>query len=148
MLNINVLYEILNPEHTVRYLYVLLLVALIPLLDCYIILMTASYIGEYLFLAVLIALSLGGFYMSRHMIIKNLKIIRSNTENHYFSEYYYSMFPGTILTAIFLIMPGILGTIVALILSIPSLRYRTGRYLSNLMRIDWKEVHEFINVVE
>lgn len=148
MLSIKVLYEILNPEHTVRCLYILLLTALIPLLDSYLILMTASYIGEYLFLAVLIALSLGGFYMSRHMIIKNLRIIRSNTDNHYYSEYYYSMFPGTVLTAVFLIMPGIIGTIVALILSIPSLRHRTGRFLSNLLRIDWKEVHEFINVVE
>lgn len=148
MLNIKVLYEILNPVHTVRYLYFLLLAALIPLLDSYLILMTASFIGEYLFLAILIALSLGGFYMSRHMIIKNLKIIRSNTENHYYSEYYYSMFPGTILTAIFLIMPGIIGTIVALILSIPSFRFKIGHYLSSFMRIDWKEVHEFINVVE
>ena len=148
MLNIKVLYEILNPEHTVRYLYILLLTALIPLLDCYLIIMTASFIGKYLFLAVLIAFSLGGFYMSRHMIIKNLRIIRSNTDNHYYSEYYYSMFPGTVFVSIFLIMPGIIGTVVALIISIPSLRYRAGSSLSNFLRIEWKEIHEFINVVE
>lgn len=148
MLNIKVLYEILNPEHTVRYLYILLLMALIPLLDCFLILMTASYIGEYLFLSILIALSLGGFYMSRFLMVKNLRIIRSNTENNFYSEYYYTMLPGTIFVSIFLIMPGIIGTLAALILSLPFLRQKAGRYITQVLRIEWKEIHEFINVVE
>jgi len=148
MLNIKVLFNILNPENTVRYLYILLLSAVIPLLDIYLIIMTASFIGKYLFFAVIIAFSLAGFFISKHLVIKNLRIIRSNTENHYYSEYYYSMFPGTIFVSIFLIMPGIIGTIVALIISIPALRYKTGNYISNIMGIEWKEIHEFINVVE
>lgn len=148
MLNIKVLLEILNPENTVRYLYILLLSAMIPLLDIYLIIMTATFIGKYLFFAVTIALSLCGFYMSRFMVTKNLRIIQNNTENHYYSEYYYSMFPGTLFVAVFLIMPGIIGTIVALIISIPPLRYKMGKSLSNFMRIEWKEIHEFINILE
>lgn len=148
MLNIKILLKILDTENTVRYLYILLLSAVIPLLDIYLIIMTVSFIGKYLFFAVILALSLAGFYMSRHMVIKNLRIIRSNTENHYYSEYYYSMFPGTVFVSIFLIMPGIIGTIVALLISIPALRYKTGKYISNVMGIEWKEIHEFINIVE
>ena len=148
MLNINVLHEILNQEKTVRHLYVLLLSAIIPLLDCYLALMIALYMGKYLFLAILIALCLGGFYISRRMTVGNLKILRSNTENHYYSEYFYCMLPGTIFVSVFLIMPAILSSIVGLTLSIPSLRYRTGKYISKSLKIEWKEIHEFINIIE
>ena len=58
------------------------------------------------------------------------------------------MFPGTLLVAFFLIMPGILGTVTALIVSIPALRFRLGGYLTKVLKIDWKEIHEFINIIE
>ncbi|MDC7233261.1 MAG: FxsA family protein [Spirochaetales bacterium] len=148
MLNIKVLYDILNPENTVRYLYFLLLAALIPLLDCYLIILLATLTGKYLFMAILFVLSILGFYMARHMIKKNLRIIRNNTENHYYSEYYYFLFPGTVLVSIFLIMPGIIGKAVALIVSIPEIRHRCGKLISRFLRIEWKEIHEFINVIE
>jgi hypothetical protein len=92
MLNVKIILRILNPENTVRYLYFLFLTAFIPFLDCYIILLTARYMGEYLFLALLIAFSLAGFFLSIYIVKKNLFIIRTNTENHYFSEYYYEFF--------------------------------------------------------
>lgn len=148
MLNVKVLIKILNPDYTVRYLYFLLLMALIPFLDCYLILLTARYLGEYLFMAILGAFSLSGFFFSIYMIKKNLKIISANTHNNYFSEYFYHMFPGTLFVSFFLIMPGVISTILALMLSIPYLRYKTGYIITNYLKIEWKEIHEFINVIE
>ncbi len=148
MINIKVLYEILNPQNSLRYLYIILAAAIIPFADILLILLTASYIGKFLFLSILIAFTLFGFIISRFIVLKNLGIIRNNLENHYYSEFYYTMFPGTLLVAFFLIMPGILGTVTALIVSIPALRFRLGGYLTKVLKIDWKEIHEFINIIE
>ena len=148
MLNVKMIIRILNPEYTVRYLYFLLLAAVVPFLDCYFILLSARQMGEYLFLAVLIAFSLAGFFLSLLIVKKNLFIIRTNTANHYFSEYYYNMFPGTLFVSFFLIMPGIFSTLIALIICIPYIRYKFGSFISSFLKIDWKEIHEFINVID
>jgi UPF0716 family protein affecting phage T7 exclusion len=58
------------------------------------------------------------------------------------------MFPGTLFVSFFLIMPGIFGSLVALILCIPYFRYKWGLVISSFLRIDWKEIHEFINVID
>jgi len=82
------------------------------------------------------------------MIRKNLRIIHLNTQNHYFSEYYYSMLPGTYFVSFFFIMPGLLGSIIAAMLSIPVLRYKAGSAISRFLRIDWKEIHEVLNIID
>ncbi|MDC7239892.1 MAG: FxsA family protein [Spirochaetales bacterium] len=148
MINIKVLHEILNPENSIRYLYIILAASLIPFADILLIIMAAVHTGKYLFLAVIIAFTLTGFMISRWIVKKNLGIIRNNLENHFYSDFYYNMFPGTLMVSFFLIMPGIIGTAAALIISIPRLRYRLGRYLSKVLKIDWKEIHEFINIIE
>jgi UPF0716 family protein affecting phage T7 exclusion len=148
MLDVKMIIRVLNPHYTVRYLYFLLLAALVPFMDCYFILLIAHNIGEYLFLAMLISFSLIGFFLSMFLVKRNLFIIRTNTANHYFSEYYYNMLAGTLFVSFFLIMPGILGSIIALILCIPFLRYKSGKIISSFLKIDWKEIHEFINVID
>ncbi len=148
MLNVKMIIRILNPEYTVRYLYFLLMAAFIPFMDCYFIILSVRYVGEYLFLALLIAFSLTGFFISLFLVKKNLFIIRANTANHFFSEYYYNMLPGTLFVSFFLIMPGIFGTLIALILCIPYLRNKFGSFISSFLKIDWKEIHEFINVID
>jgi len=148
MLNVKLLIKFLDTEYMVRYLYFILLVGIIPFVDCYIILITARYLGEYLFLSILSAGSLAGFFVSKYMVRKNLKIIHMNTLNHYFSEYYYNMLPGTFFISFFYILPGILGTVIAGILSIPLLRYKTGKAISGFLKVDWKEIHEVVNIID
>jgi len=148
MLNLRLILKFLETEYMVRCLYFLLLIAIIPFFDCFIILLTARYLGEYLFLSILLAGSLAGFLFSVHLIRKNLRIIHTNTENHYFSEYYYNMLPGTFLISFFYIMPGILGSIIAMILTIPVLRFKTGTVVSGFLKVDWKEIHEVINIID
>ena len=148
MLDVKILLKLLNPEYTVRFLYIILFAAFIPMLDFILVIMISRYLGEYLFMAVLAAFSLGGFFISRAMLRKNLEIIRINTDNNYYSEFYYNTIPAVFFIALLLILPGIIGTLIGLVLTLPYLRHKIGRYISGYLKIEWKEIHEFLNVID
>ncbi len=148
MLDIKWILKFFDPEYITLYLYGILLAALIPFMDCIFILWAVHYTGEYIFLAILAALSLGGFFLSRHLLKKNLGAIKNQCEVHEYSDYDYNMLPGTFLVSFFLIMPGSLSFLAALLLCIPALRYRFGRWISKFLHIDWQEIHAFINILD
>ncbi len=148
MLDIKCILKFLDFEYAVLYLYAVLMVALIPFLDCIIILWAVHYTGEYLFIAILAAMSLGGFFFSRTLLKKNLMAIKLDYKSSEYSDYNYSKLPGTLLISFFLIMPGCLSFLTALILSQTRIHYKTGRWISRFLKIDWQEIHEFIIIMD
>lgn len=148
MLNLKILLSILDVKVISKFLYLFLLMSLIPMLDCYLIILISRLMGEYLFISILLVLSLAGFFLARIMCRRNLLIIENNTKQHYYSEYYYNMYPGTLFISILLILPGFLATFIALICSLPIIRYKIGSSLSSYLKIDWKEIHEIINIID
>ncbi len=148
MLDIKILLKVLNPDYTVKFLYIILFAAFVPFLDFILIIMVSRYLGEYLFLAALTALSLVGFFISKRMLRKNLEIIRINTENNYYSEFYYNTIPSVLFISFLLILPGIIGTLIGLVLILPFFRQKLGKSISNYLKIEWKEIHEFLNVID
>ena len=148
MLDVKILLKLLNPGYTVKFLYIILFAAFVPLLDFILIIMVSRYLGEYLFLAILTALSLAGFFISRAMLRKNLEIIKVNTDNNYYSEFYYNTIPAVFFIALLLILPGIIGSLIGLILMLPYIRHKIGSFISNYLKIEWKEIHEFLNVID
>ena len=148
MLDVKILLKLMNPDYTVRFLYMILFAAFVPLLDFILIIMVSRYLGEYLFLAILTILSLGGFFISKGLLRKNLEIIQINTDNNYYSEFYYNTIPAVFFIAFLLIFPGIIGTLIGLVLALPYLRHKIGLFISNYLKIEWKEIHEFLNVID
>lgn len=148
MLNLKILIKIFQPAFVKRLLSFLLTLAIVPLADCILIIRSADLLGEYLFIALLALLSLAGFVFSFKTLERAVLAINRNLETNVFSEEAYSLLPGGFLAAYLLIMPGIVSTLVGIILSCPPLRRRTGRALSRFLRIDWKEIHEYMNIID
>jgi len=148
MLNLKVLIRILNLDYSIRLLYIILTISLIPLVDCYLIILLSHFLGEFLFLSILLFLSLAGFILSVRMMKKNIFLINEHTGNNIFSGYYYHMLPGTIMASVFCIMPGIFGSLIGFFLCIPYFRYKSGKLISRVLRIDWKEIHEYLNIMD
>ncbi len=148
MLNLKVLINILQPEFTRNFLYFLLLVSFIPVLDCILILNLAYLIGNYLFLAILMALSFFGFFLSRRIIRKIQQQIHEDLKSNIMVLDHYLSLPGSLAVSFILIMPGILSSLIGFICSIPFLRTKLGAYLSRILKIDWKEIHEYMNIID
>ena len=148
MLNLKILIRILQPEFTRKILHILLILALIPLLDCFLIIRMAQILGVYLFLAILMAISLSGFFFSGIMINKTLKQIDENLKSNILSVKNYQKLPGTLVISFLLIIPGLVSTLIGCFLSFSYFRTIIGRRVSNCLRIDWKEIHEYLNIID
>ena len=148
MLNLKVLIRILQPEFTRNFLYFLLLFSFIPILDCILILNLAFLIGNYLFLAILMTLSFLGFFLSRRITGKTQQQIRNDLQSNIMVLNHYYSLPGSLAISFFLIIPGILSSLIGFIFSIPLLRIKSGAFLSRILRIDWKEIHEYLNIID
>ena len=148
MLNLKILIRILQPEFTKKILHILLILALIPILDSFLIIRMAQLLGEYLFLAILMAISLSGFFFSGIMINKTLKQIDENLNNNVLSVKNYQKLPGTLVVSFLLIIPGIISTLIGCFLSFSYFRTRIGGRISNSLKIDWKEIHEYLNIID
>ncbi len=148
MLNLKILIRILQPEFTRKILHILLILALIPLLDCFLIIRMAQILGVYLFLAILMAISLSGFFFSGIMINKTLKQIDENLKSNILSVKNYQKLPGTLVISFLLIIPGLVSTLIGCFFSFSYFRTIIGRRVSNCLRIDWKEIHEYLNIID
>lgn len=148
MLNLKVLINILQPQFTRNFLYTLLLLSFIPVLDCIIILNLALLIGNYLFLAILMTLSFIGFFIARKMTEKVQQQIHTNLNSNIMVLDHYQSLPGCLTASFLLIMPGILSSFIGFILCIPLFRKKLGASLSAFLKIDWKEIHEYLNIID
>ena len=126
----------------------LLALALIPILDCIIIIFLAQLLGTFLFLAIIVFLSLAGFFFSLRLTFRTQKQIKDNLRNNILSLKHYNSLPGTLVIAYLLIVPGIISTIIGLIFAIPHLRSLLGSKISLYLKIDWKEIHEYMNIID
>ncbi len=148
MLNLKILINIVQPQFAKKFLYILLLLSFIPVLDCILILNLAVLIGNYLFLAILMLLSLFGFFISLKVTANVQKQLHSDLETHTMNLNHYNSLPGSFTLAFLLIMPGMISTILGLIFIIPPLMRKLGSLVSRILKIDWKEIHEYMNIID
>jgi len=148
MLNLKILIRILEPDFTKKILYLILILAMIPIMDSILIINFSYLMGEYLFLAILLLMSLGGFIFSLNMLKKTHEKLKQNLHDNIFNMKDYNSLPGTLTVSFLLIMPGVISTIIGLIFSIPIFRTALGRRISLILRVDWKEIHEYLNIID
>ena len=84
MLNLKILIRILQPEFTNKLLYSLLALALVPIIDCGIIIFLAQLLGPFLFLAIIVFLSLTGFLFSCRLTFKAQEKIKNDLKKQCF----------------------------------------------------------------
>lgn len=148
MLNLKILIRILEPDFTKKLLSLILIIAMIPIMDCILIINFSYLMGEYLFLAILLLLSLSGFIFSLHMVNGTHIRLKKNLHDNTFLLKDYNSLPGVLMVSFLLIMPGIISTIIGLVFSIPCFRVDLGKRISLILKIDWKEIHEYLNIID
>ncbi|OQY33292.1 MAG: hypothetical protein B6241_08470 [Spirochaetaceae bacterium 4572_59] len=148
MLNLKFLIHILEPDFTKKILYLILILAMIPIMDCILFINFSYLMGEYLFLAILLLLSLSGFIFSRHLVRRTHIRLKTNLHDNIFLLKDYNSLPAALMVSFLLIMPGIISTIIALVFSIPCFRNNLGKRISLILKIDWKEIHEYLNIID
>ena len=148
MLNLKILLRVLQPGFIKKILFVFLAMSIVPIIDCYLIIQMAQLLGKYLFLAILVSLSLAGFFLSGVLVDKNLKKIDEKISNNILPLKDYNKFSGTLVVSFLFIIPGLISTLIALFISLPYFRIKLGSKISNYLQIDWKEIHEYINIID
>lgn len=148
MLNLKILIRIMEPDFTIKFLYLTLILAMIPVMDCILIINFSYILGEFLFMAILLLLSLAGFIFSLHLVKRTHIRLKYNLQNNIFLLKDYNSLPGALMVSFLLIMPGIISTIIGLVFSIPCFRVNLGRRLSLILKVDWKEIHEYLNIID
>ncbi len=149
MLKVRIIYEILRQEKALNFSAILLIFSLFPLADFLLVFVMGRLFGELLFLSLLMLSSLGGYYLASHYIIqKDITILQKNLENGYYSQEDYDILMGSCCISFLLIMPTLIGTVVALVFLAPPLRLWMGRRISKCLGFEWREIHGHLVVFD
>jgi UPF0716 family protein affecting phage T7 exclusion len=148
MLNLKILMNIFHPAFIKRLLYAILALSIIPVIDCILIIQLAHLLGDYLFLAFLIFLSLLGFLLSIKITVKIAARINQNLNNNTYNLNCYHDLPGSFSAAFLLIMPGIISFFLGVFCLIPRIRPALGEKVSDFLKLDWREIHEYMSIID
>ncbi len=150
MVDVRVLLKFLGQESVSKNLFMLLMVALLPIVDLWILISISASIPNYhnIVLAVIVAVGLLGFLAIFLIIRSELTEIKALIKDGVFPERNFNKLAGSFLTAVLMVSPGILTTTIALLLLIPSIRTVLGKRLILPLKNDIKELYEYIKLYE
>lgn len=150
MVDVRFLLKFLDRDSVVKNLFIILLSALFPTLDIWLLVYLSSIIPEYhnVLLAAVSASGLIGFFICFFIIKTSLNEIKFMIKNGIYPEKQFNRLAGSFFTAILMAIPGIISTITALVFMIPAIRTAVGKKITKSLSKDIKEVYEYIKLYE
>lgn len=146
MLNFRLLYILISPRSIRTYLGLAASLGFGVLLDIILFLRLSLLVGPWITMAVLAANSaVGIFFMYKFVESRGRQLIASIDDGHYDSDMF-SRYLSTLVSSLFLVIPGILNTVAGIIILIPYIGVRLGGKLARMAGIDWQEAYEFLRL--
>ncbi len=144
MFSIEFLLKLLNRDKISKYIYTILFVSLITIVDFFTLFIFSEMIGIYLYLAIITTVTLLGVSILINFIKTQIVRLEKKHDVRIFPEEEFYHITALFITSIFIIFPGIISSILGLIIIIiPQLRVLIGRILSKRLKLDWYAVYEY-----
>ena len=146
MLNFRLLYILLD-SRSIRVLLGMAACAGFGILIDFVLILKLSLLtGPWITMAILAVLTAAGAYIAYSVVEKrNGKVVTSIDEGDFETPVFFS-FLTALLSAICLILPGFLSSILGAVLLIPALSEKTGKMLSSILGIQWPESYEYLRL--
>jgi len=146
MLNFRLL-KILTNTHSIRiYLGIISVLGISVLLDILLFLKLAFIIGPWITMSALSINTAAGIYFMNFLTsLRNRQLISSIDSGKYDPDIF-SRYVSTLVASLFIITPGLLNSLLGLMLLIPPFNVKTGSKIARMMGINWQEAHEFLRL--
>lgn len=143
MFNTDFLLKIIDKDNISKYISKILFLSLFIVVDFLTLFILGNLMGIFLYLASLGLLIFIGVTLSIRELKGEISQIEiSNSKGIYPEKQFYKI-TGLLLASVLIIIPGLLTTIMGLLLITPALRFSVGRSLSKSLKLNWNAVYEF-----
>ena len=146
MLNLRLLYILLDQRTLRTYLAILSSLGFGVLLDIIIFIQLSLLIGPWIMMAILATTSAIGTIIMYHFVeVRCARLLESVDSGEYFPDIF-SRYISILISSGFVIVPGLFNTLLGVLLLIPPLGIRIGNAILRLTGIDWREAYEYLRL--
>ena len=146
MLNLRMLFILLNNRSIRTYLAIVSGLGFGVLLDILVFLNLSLLIGSWVTLAILTALTAGGIALIYPYVNRISQRLISSVDRGIFDGEIFSRYIASLVAAGFIIIPGFFNTIVGSLILIRPVGIKVGLAISRFTGIDWQEAYEYLRL--
>ena len=146
MLNYRLLNTLLRSRSINTLVILTSVLGLVSLLDFVLLLQCARLIGPWLTLSLLSFTSALAFYLVHFTVYKRYRKILQCVREGNFRNDLFPCYLCSLLSTLFLVFPGILNKVTGIILLSHFSSNHTGRYLTQLIGVNWEEAYEILKM--
>jgi len=145
----NYLLRFLDRTFVTKVMLLALLYSLLPLAEIFLLMAyVGDRIGTYLTLALAAAVGLAGLLLTLRAFYRNLEALSSKIRAGVYPEQEFVALIGILIAGLLLLTPGFITDFLGFLLFLPALRDALGRLVARLLRIDLKELYEYLKLSE
>lgn len=146
MLNLRLLYTLLDSGSIRVYLGLVSVLGFGVLLDVLIFLNLSMLIGPWITMAFLAGSTALGILAMYSLVQSKESHLLESIDGGRFADDLFFRYISTLVAAAFIIMPGIVSTLFGGLLLTPPVAVRVGSVLTGLTGIDWREAYEYLRL--
>jgi len=146
MLNLRLLYVLLEPKSIRTYLGLVAILGFGVLLDLIILLKVTLLVGPWITMAILAALSGFGVVIMYRVVESMSRLLLETVDNGEYEADVFHRYIGVLMAALFIVIPGILSTVLGGVVLAPVISSRLGRVAAETAGIDWRESYEYLRL--
>jgi len=146
MLNFRLLNILISPRSIRTCLGIISTLGAVVLLDILLFLKLALIIGPWITMTALAANTAAGVFIMYYLAgQRNRHLIDSIDSGRYDSAVFFH-YISSLVASLFIITPGLLNTILGIIILLPPVSNKVGKSIAETMGVDWQEAHEFLRL--
>ncbi len=146
MLNIRFLYTLLDSNFIRVFLGLAAVIGIGVLADIIIILKLSLLIGPWITMAILSANAVLGIRIAYSLTDRCKQSIMETVGRGRGDHDQFFRYLATLITSLFLVVPGFINTIAGAVLLIPAVSIRFGKKTAEILGIDWREAYEYLRL--
>ena len=146
MLNIRLLYILLDARSIRTYLGLAAGIGVGVLADVVIILKLSLLVGPWVTMAILAANAALGIRIAYSLVDRRAKAIIATVDRGRCDHEEFFRYIATLIASLFLIVPGLVNTLIGAVLLIPGVSALAGARVSGMLGIDWREAYEYLRL--
>ena len=145
----NYLLRFLDRTFVTKVLLLALLYSLLPLAEIFLLMAyVADRIGTYFTLALAAAVGLAGMLLTLQEFRRHLEVLARKIRSGVHPQEEFVALTGILIAGLLLLTPGFITDFLGFLLFLPALRDALGRFVLQLLRIDPKELYEYLKLNE
>jgi UPF0716 protein FxsA len=139
---------LLDRDAVLRLLLFLLLYSVVPLAEILLLIYLGGLMGSYLVLAVAASTGFVGVFVAYGELRSNIARLRRSVAEGRLPTTEFVNVAGILVGALFLLSPGFITDCLGLLLFLPPVRRRIGLLLIRRLRINVKELYEYLHLYD